>query len=278
MPSRISTEPCDVRSVTIIVPKKHSQIFWHRHRIGKWYEIDFDPRLSLLGALGVIRFRIAHLSSFLIWLRRDCTVTATCSTAQQRAKVVGTSSAAPGSDFVFDSTTSEASSWMVGRTMTSPGSPGTIARREAHAGASVAAASRPAQPHQGQGSRMTRHRTAPRSTASARHQPRPSSPPPRCAAEHLVTSKCPASGSWHDWQEQPRPQARGAAHGHALEPPIWSRPQHLMAAIVGAQSWWLWIRDEHLPRCGGRERRTREAVRPGSAAVARRTRYHLGRP
>ena len=45
-----------------------------------------------------------------------------------------------------------------------------------------------------------------------------------------------------------------------------------------AQSWWLWIRDEYLPRCGGRERRAREAVRPGPAAGARRTRYHRGRP
>src|SRR5262249_60969121 len=60
-------------------------------------------------------------------------------------------------------------------------------------------------------------------------------------------------------------------------PPIWSRPRHLMAATVGVQSWWLWIRDEHRPRCGGRGRRAREAVRLGSAAVARRTRCHLGR-
>ena len=30
--------------------------------------------------------------------------------------------------------------------------------------------------------------------------------------------------------------------------------------------------------CGGRERRARQAARPGSAAAGRRTRYHLGRP
>jgi hypothetical protein len=25
--------------------------------------------------------------------------------------------------------------------------------------------------------------------------------------------------------------------------PIWSRPQQLLTAVVGAQSWWLWIRN-----------------------------------
>ena len=42
----------------------------------------------------------------------------------------------------------------------------------------------------------------------------------------------------------PSPSVRNSWSLDTLEPPIWSRPRHLMAAIVGAQSWWLWIRHE----------------------------------